>query len=138
MVAGDVFHMIQINNPFAAGAGWHIQQLFQMMVLVDGVEHFLFGFFDPQKNQFIIQEGRDEHPRYFTVPEFTKLGEILRYGYAGAIGWRFTEAGWAQPGGQPLPAINQTNDLMDLPLADINTPDNAVSFTCECFRVIAA
>jgi hypothetical protein len=129
MVAPNNFRMTPIANPFTE-ENWDIDQVFQMSVFEDDKENFAFGFYDNRQNNHVIQLGQGNAANYFTVPDATSLGQIIRHITPDGDSWRFTEVSWAGGAGAPLPAANEEADLLALRLNYIKD-NGAASFDCH-------
>ncbi len=127
MLPVNNFQLLPIQDPFVGA--WNIDQVFQLTLKDGDAEFFAYGYWDNTQFCNIIQIGQDAAARFFTAPDATRIGQIIRHLAPDAASFRFTEAAWARDVGVPLPALNQTEDLMALRMLYIHE-NGAVSFTC--------
>ncbi len=128
--AANAFCLLPIANPFHE-EGWNIDQVFQMSVFEEDKEHFVFGYYDNRMFCNVIQLGNGNNAKYFTAPDATSFGQILRLMHPDADSWRFTEVEWAGNAGAQLPAANAVNQLLALRMSYIHDSGSAASFVCH-------
>jgi len=127
MVAANIQPlMLPIDPPFVGD--WDINQVFQLTV--GGNEAFAYGSYDLIQEQFIVQIGQGGP--FFTVAGNFTLGHLLNHMGFALNDLRFTLAGWAgrgAGGGRPqMPALNDTQALLDLSMLDLRHVGFAASF----------
>ena len=134
-----------IANPFLDNQQAEaLDQLFQMYIQVGAEPNeendiYLFGYYDTQQQEVVVQYGRGEAPHYGRTTEQMTLGEFIHAcGIAADI--RFTEAGWAGWGDQaaaPAFILNDTPALLALRFADLHHEGLAASFDLHIIQPVA-
>ena len=127
MVAAAIMPLMRpIDVPFVGD--WDIDQVFQLAV--GGNEALAYGSYDLIQDQFIIQIGQDGP--FFAVADNFTLGHLLNHMGFALNDLRFTLAGWAgrgAGGGRPqMPALNDTQALLDLSMVGLHHAGFAASF----------
>ncbi len=126
-----------IANPFVAdGAMQRYDQLFQLY-LQRGAQPdeendiYLFGFYDIEQNEVVVQLGRGADPHNGRVTEQMTLGELLHATLGAVHEYRFTEAvwaGWGDKEAAPAFILNNPAAILNFRLADLHQEGLAASF----------
>jgi hypothetical protein len=126
MVAANIQPLMRpIDAPFVGD--WDIDQVFQLAV--GGDRAFAFGYYDQIQQQLIVQVGRGA--AYFAVDANFTLRQLLTHMRVDLNDAHFTEAGWAgRVAGDrpPMPALNDTQALLDLTMGALHRDHFAASF----------
>ena len=136
--------IVVIANPFLEqGAVEHIDQLFQMELIrpgcVAGSDNnlFLFGYYDTNNNDIIVQLGRHADDQHWgRCPPAITLRQLLRQVLWNFPGYtlHFLEAGWAGPGAVDAPAFPALEDLfgiLELRLSALVQQEAAANFEAQ-------
>jgi hypothetical protein len=118
--------MRPIDSPFVGD--WDIDQVFQLSVGADLA--FAFGYYDQIQQEFIVQVGQGGP--YFAVGGNFTLRQILAHMRVDLNDPHFTEADWAGRGAgdrPPMPALNDTQALLDLTMLALHRDGFAASFS---------
>ena len=127
MVAANIQPLMRpIDAPFVGD--WDIDQVFQLVV-GDNLA-FAFGYYDQIQQQFIVQIGQGG--LYFAVGGDFTLRQLLTHMRVDLNDPHFTEANWAGRGAgdrPPMPALNDTQALLDLAMQGLHRDQFAASFS---------
>ena len=127
MVAANIQPLMRpIDAPFVGD--WDIDQVFQLVVGAD-LAH-AFGYFDQIQQQFIVQVGKGAS--YFAVGANFTLRQLLTHMRVELNDAHFTEAQWygrAAGDRPPMPALNDTQALLDLNMQALHDEHFAASFS---------
>jgi hypothetical protein len=125
------------ENPFLAdGAMERYDQLFQLY-LMRGAEPneendiYLFGFYDTDQQEVVVQLGRGADPRYGRATEQMTLSQLLWDVMQVEHEYRFTEAvwaGWGDKEAAPAFILNNPAAILNFRLADLHQEGLAASF----------
>jgi hypothetical protein len=125
-----------IDNPLVEeGAIDRYDQLFQMRIQVgaqldDAVDIFLFGYFDVEQDEIVVQMGRGHDAAYGRVSTQVTLGQFIREGGVEAA-IRFTEAiwcGWGDKEDAPALILNNAEAILAMQLGTLHREGLAASF----------
>jgi hypothetical protein len=126
MVAANIQPLMRpIDNPFVGD--WDIDQVFQLSV--GGDQAYAFGSYDRIQQEFFVQVGRGG-PCFAVGANFT-LRQLLEHMRVDLNDPHFTEAGWAglvEGDRPPMPALNDTQALLALPMQALHRDHFAASF----------
>ena len=126
MVAQNIQPLMRpIDPPFVGD--WDIDQVFQLSV--GDHRAYAFGYYDQIQEQFVIQVGQGG-PYYAVRGNFT-LRQVLAHMRVDLNDARFTEARWHGRGGgdrPPMPALDDTEALLDLAMQALHDENFAASF----------
>ncbi len=131
-----VFAAMPIINPFLDNqVAENIEQLFQMEVAVPAElqlqddERFLFGYYDREADDIIIQWGRGvQNVHWGRTLKNATLGGMLHHCFPNC-NFAFTVAEWT-PGGNPppFPQLEDAAALLAISFGDLIFPGIAASF----------
>ncbi len=126
-----------VENPFgAAGAIERYDQLFQMKLQRgaapdEATDIYLFGFYDVEQEEVVVQLGRGPDTQYGRAWEQMTLAELIHSVLQAHHEYRFTEAAWAGWGDKeaaPAFVLNNPAAILDFRFADLRQENLAASF----------
>ena len=129
--------IVPVENPFLVdGAMERYGQLFQLYLQRgaqpdENTDIYLFGSYDTEQNEVVVQLGRGAAPHYGRTTEQMTLGELLHSTLGAVHEYRFTEAGWAGWGDKeaaPAFILNDPASILNFRLIDLRQEDLAASF----------
>lgn len=128
-----------IANPFLDNQQADaLDQLFQMYIQVgaepnEEADIYLFGYYDLDQDEVVVQYGRDEGAHYGRTTEQMTLGEFI-HACGVAADLRFTEAkwcGWGDRAAVPAFILNDPAAILAIRFADLQHEGLAASFDLQ-------
>lgn len=125
------------ENPFLAdGAMERYDQLFQLKLQRGAApdeenDIYLFGYYDMEQEEVVVQLGRGAEPRYGRASEQMTLGELMRNTLGVDHEYRFTDArwcGWGDKEAAPALILNNPAAILNFRLGDLHQEGLAASF----------